>query len=564
MNQSIGRHHISLVAGCTLAIGACDGSANTPVDTDAVGGSIVVAMQTEPRTLLPPLLAAIDEKVVSEQVFEPLAWLGDEGHLDRGYRPAIADSWSWENDSLAIVFQLNRKARWQDGAPLRASDVRFTYELFSDSVVGYKDRASLARIDSVTVRDSFTVVFWFDGRYPEQFFDAASRMAIVPEHVLAKEPRATLLTSAIGRQPVGSGRFRVANWAAGSSIELVADTNHYRARPKLDRVIFAVVPDANALVARLTTGELDVGEVSTPDLFRTLAAKPDLKAQINPAYDYAFLLFNLRERKSRTKPNALFADPALRRALSMALDKDLLVRSQFDSLGIASIGPMTRAQPLADSTLPPIKYDSAGAARLLDSLGWTMPAGKTIRERNGKPLRFAVMTPTVSPNRMAMVVRVQESFKRIGIDMAVDAIDGGAFVSRLGARDFDVAFDGRRVDLGISGLRAYWTVASAKDPAGQNFGNYENPLFDAHLDSAIAARDAATARAHARQAFTTIIADAPAAWLYEARSATLIHKRIRTAHIVPTAWWAGMADWHIPPSEWIPRDRVGLRKVAAR
>jgi peptide/nickel transport system substrate-binding protein len=563
MRRSIGRHLGALVT-CSLTIIACDGSITSGADIGAVGGSIVVAAQTEPRTLLPPLLAAIDEKLVSEQVFEPLAWLGDEGHLDRGYRPAIADSWSWENDSLAIVFQLNPRARWQDGTALRASDVRFTFDLFNDSIVGYKDRASLGRIDSVTVRDSLTAVFWFDGRYPEQFFDAASRMAIVPEHLLAKEPRATLLTAAIGRQPVGSGRFRVANWAAGSSIELVADTNHYRARPKLDRIIFTLVSDANALGARLTTGDIDVGEVTTPDLFRSLATRPELKAQINPAYDYAFLLFNIRERKSRTKPNTLFADPALRRALSMALDRDVLVRSQFDSLGIAAIGPMTRAQPLADSTVPPIKYDSAAAARLLDSLGWTIPAGKTIRERNGKPLRFAVMTPTVSRNRMTMVVRVQEVFKRIGVDMEVDAIDGNAFISRLGARDFDVAFDGRRVDLSISGLRAYWSVASAKDPTGQNFGNYQNPLFDAHLDSALGASDASTARAHARQAFTTIIADAPAAWLYEVRSATLIHKRIRTAHIVPTAWWAGMADWYIPSNERIDRDRVGLRKVAAR
>ena len=502
--------------------------------------------------------------MVIDQIFEPLAWLGDEGHLDRGYRPALADSWSWETDSTAIVFRLNPSARWQDGTPVRASDVRFTYELFSDSVVGYKDRASLARIDSVTVRDSMTAVFWFDGRYPEQFFDAAHRMQIVPAHLLSKEPRATLQTAAFGRQPVGSGRFRVGKWVANSSIEVVADTAHYRGRPNLDRVIFAIVPDPNAQSARLTTGELDVAEVANPEVFRTLAVRPELKAQINPAYDYVFLLFNTRERKRRDQPNALFADPALRRALSMALDKDMIVRSQFDSLAIAAIGPMTRAQPLADSTVPPIRYDSAGAARLLDSLGWTIPAGKAVRERGGRQLTFAVMTPTVSRNRMAMIVRIQEALKRLGVNLTVDAVDGGAFVSRLGARDFDVAFDGRRVDLSISGLRAYWTVASAKDGAGQNFGNYENPLFDAHLDSALAARDAAGARAHARQAYSTIIADAPALWIYEPRTATLIHKRIRTAHGVPTAWWAGIADWHIPPAERIPRDNVGLSKVASR
>jgi peptide/nickel transport system substrate-binding protein len=555
------RAHVLLT--CVITLVACDGGARKSGAANEVGGSIVVAAQTEPGTLLPPLVSAIDEDIISDQIFEPLAWFGDEGHLDRGFRPALADSWSWENDSTTIVFRLSPTARWQDGRPVRASDVRFTYELYADSVVGYKDRASLARIDSVTVRDSLTAVFWFDARYPEQFYDAAHRMYVLPAHLLANEPRATLRTAAFGRQPVGSGRFRLGKWTPSSSIELVADTNHYRGRPNLDRVVFAMIPEPNAVSARLTTGDVDIADVSNPDVFKTLAAHPDLKARINPAYDYTFLLFNSRARKSRAKPNALFADAALRRALTMALDRDLLVRSQFDSLAVAAVGPMTRVQPLADSTVAPIGYDSAGAARLLDSLGWTLPAGKTVRERRGTPLRFKVLTPNVSRNRMAMIVRIQEAYRKQGVALEVDEVDGNTFVSRLLARDFDVAFDGRHVDLSISGLRAYWTVASARDAAGQNAGNYENPLFDAHLDSALAAADAANARAHARQAFATIVADAPAIWIYEVRTATLMHRRIRTAHIVPTAWWAGLADWYIPASERIDRDRVGL-KVASR
>jgi peptide/nickel transport system substrate-binding protein len=561
MYESIGRR-VCVLAACTLTTVACDGGAAKP-NADDVGGSVVVAVQAEPQTLLPPLVTAIDEKMVSDQIFEPLAWLGDEGHIDRDFRPALANRWSWDNDSLALVFTLNQNARWQDGKPVRAADVVFTYSLFSDSVVGFKDRAALAKIDSVTARDSVTAVFWFKDRYPEQLFDAAHRMQIVPAHLLANEQRATLRTAAFGRAPVGSGRFRLVKWTPNESIELIADTSHYRGRAKLDRVIFAAVADANALSARLTTGEIDVADVTTPDLFKTLSARADLNSHISPAFNYAYLVFNARAPKKRAQPNALFAAAALRRALTMALDRDLLVRSQFDSLAITAIGPMTRAQPLADSTIAPIKYDSAGAARLLDSLGWRLPPGKTIRERNGVPLAFKVMTPSVSPNRMAMIVRVQEAFRNHGVAVDVDAIDGNTFMNRLRARDFDVAFHGLTADLSISGLRASWTMASAADAAGQNVGNYENPAFDVHLDSAIAARDFPNARAHARQAFTTIVRDAPAIWIYEVRTATMYHKRLRPAHLVPTAWWSGLSDWSIPPGERIDRDRVGL-KVASR
>ena len=562
MRESIGPR-ISILIACTLAVAACDGGATKSDDASEVGGSIVIAAQNEPRTLLPPLIKQIDEKIIADQIFEPLAWLGDEGLMDRDYRPGLADSWSWEKDSTAIVFHLNPKARWQDGTPVRASDVRFTFGLYADSVVGFKDRSSLAHIDSVSARDSVTAVFWFKDRYTEQFYDAATRL-IVPEHLLAREPRATLLTAAFGRQPVGSGRFRLGKWTPNASIELVADTANYRGRPKLDRVIFAVTTDANALSARLTTGEIDLAEVSSAALFRTVKSQPDLRARMNPAYDYSFLLFNARQRKQRQQPNALFADIGLRRAISMGLDRTKLVRSQFDSLAIVSTGPMTRAQPLADSTIRTIAYDSAGAARLLDSLGWTLPPGKTVRERRGQPLKFAVLVPTISPNRMTMIVAIQESLRKLGVEVVVDAVDGNTFTARLVARDFDVVFDGRRIESpGVSGLRAFWTVASARDANGLNFGNYENPRFDAHLDSALAARDLASARPHAKQAFETLVADVPAVWLYETRTATLMHKRIRPVHIVSTAWWAGIADWSIPPAERLPRDRVGLR-VAAR
>ena len=110
MRESIGPR-ISILVACALAAAACDRGTTKSDDASAVGGSIIIALQNEPRSLLPPLINQIDEKVVEDQIFEPLAWLGDEGHLDRDYRPGLADSWSWERDSTAIVFHLNPKAR---------------------------------------------------------------------------------------------------------------------------------------------------------------------------------------------------------------------------------------------------------------------------------------------------------------------------------------------------------------------------------------------------------------------------------------------------------------------
>ena len=558
MRQSFARS-LTLI----LVTTACERApSSTPADTSAVGGSLVAAVHTDIGQVIPPAIQHIEQKLVADQIFEPLAWLGDQSRTDGDFRPALADSWDWERDSMAIAFRLNPRARFHDGVPVRASDVRFTYALYTDPAVGAQDGPALARIDSVTVRDSLTPVFWFSKRYPDQLLDAATRMLIVPEHLLAKEPRASLRTSAFGRNPVGSGRFRFSRWGP-AGIEIVADTAHYRGRAKLDRVIFTPTGDENTLVPRMSNGEIDAAEVQNSDQLRALAAHPDLRARILPAFDYTYLQFNLKDPKVRSKPNALFADAALRRALTMAVDRPRLIRSQFDTLGAVALGPMTHGQALADTTVAQIPYDSAGAARLLDSLGWKRPAGKGVRERNGKPLRFSVIVPTVSVGRMKMIVRIQEAYRALGVQLDIDAIDPGAFVARINKRDFDAAFNGAHADVSIAGMQPNWTVSAARAASGQNFGNYENAVFDSHLDTALASPDLATARTHAAKAFATIVADAPAIWMYETRSAPVIHKRFRTAHVIPSAWWLGMADWTIPPAERLPRDRVGL-KVAAR
>ena len=552
----------STLAVILVLSAACGGESSRAPDDRAEGGSLIVGIQTDIGPLLPPLIRQVDQKLVADQIFEPLAWVGDEGRLDVGFRPAIADSWEWERDTTALVVRLNPGARWHDGRAVRANDVRFTFGLYTDPQVASVESQALSRIDSVTARDSVTAVFWFGHRYADQLYDALVRMLILPEHALGAAPRATLQTADFGTKPMGSGRFRVLTWDPKGNTHLVADTAHYRGRAKLDRLVFSHTPDANALVTRLSAGEVDIADILNAEHFRTLTARPDLKARLLPALDYAFIQFNLRDPKQPARPHPLFGEPALRRALTIGLDRDRLVRSHFDSLARVALGPMTHAQALADTTITPIPYDSAAATRLLDSLGWTLPQGKTVRERAGTPLRFSVVVPNVSRNRMALAVRVQDAFKQIGVDMRMEALETNAFIARLGKREFDMAFNGTRAEVSLAGLRPYWSVKGANDPASPNFSSYRNPVFDAHLDSALNAAAVPSARAHASQAFATIVADAPAIWVYEAKSVPVMHKRIRPAHMVPGAWWIGISDWTIPANERLPRDNAGIQLSA--
>jgi peptide/nickel transport system substrate-binding protein len=341
-------------------------------------------------------------------------------------------------------------------------------------------------------------------------------------------------------------------------MELVADTAHYRGRAKLDRVVFSIAPDFTAATTKLFAGEADFFEVLRPEQLPELAKNASLKAVPYSGLDVGFLLFNQRDPAARARPHPVLGDRQVRRALTMALDRETMVRSVLDSFGSVPLGPFVRAQSGADTTLPRLAYDPARAAALLDSAGWRDTDGDGMREKGGRPLGFSLIVPNSSKNRMRYAVLIQDQLKRAGVAVKIEELEFGTFAERQMKRKFDAVMDGRHLDPSPTVLEQSWGSAAARATESSNYSSYANATFDALLDSAGASADPAKSRAYLSRAYRTIIEDAPAAWLYEPRMVAGAHKRIQISGMRADAWWAGIADWTIPAGERIPRDRIGL------
>src|SRR5450759_5268996 len=181
-----------------------------------VGGTLVISTTGDPGTLFPPFVVTVQAKQITEQIYDYLADVGADFNTrnEKGFRRALSARWRWSGDSLMLAFHINPRAKWHDGRDVTARDVQFTFSLNKNPALAGRLATELANIDSVTVTDSLTAVFWFHGRSPTQFLDAAAQLLILPAHQLEKIPLDSLRE---GAPSSGMSPRRATTWRTPAS-----------------------------------------------------------------------------------------------------------------------------------------------------------------------------------------------------------------------------------------------------------------------------------------------------------------------------------------------------------
>lgn len=531
-----GRCVFSITLSAVLFLSACSSDKH-------VGGTIVLSSAADADVLFPPLTLTLMGKQVVDQVFDNLADIGPSLNTvgDAGFTPRLADRWQWGADSQSVAFHMNPRARWHDGVPVNAEDVRYTFQLVKDTSLASPLASNLDNVDSVSVSDSLTAVVWFHRRTPDAFFKVASPVVILPAHLLRQTAPTALHESSFARAPVGSGRFRFAAWDRGSRIVLQADSGNYRGRPVADQVIWLVSPDYQAASLRFLSGTADFLDVVKPELIPQAKAK-GADIIVSPgSLDYGYAAFNLRNA-SNTGPHPIFGDRETRRALVMAVDRSAIVRNVFDTLGLVAHGPATRIMPTSDTTIG-IPYGPEQAARTLDSLGWKRGTDG-LRARGKTPLAFTLMVPSSSAIRTRIAILLQEQWRKAGANVRVETLELNTFGGRMEERKFEALLNAWHIDPTPSSVREEWASSEIKK-GGYNATSYRNPAFDAVIDSAMNEMNPSRSVELYRRAYRTLTDDAPAMWIYELRNVHGVSKRIHPVGIRPDAWWADLADWSV-------------------
>ena len=507
-------------------------------------GTVVVAAISEPVTLVPPLIGETVGRDISDQVYERLAYLEPGGTpIDTSaYRPGLAQRWE-RIDPLTWRFHLRPGARWQDGRPVTAGDVVFSFDAFSDSILDAGARPYLAGRVRATAEDSATVRIGFSELSPEQLYDATYHVRVFPQHIWDSIPRQRWGADTAKAHLVGSGPYRVQEWQRGRFLSLVADSTRAGAEqvPAIRRAVWRFAPDPDAALNLVLGHEADLMEtVGAPDRVQRVASDTTLRILTYPAGVYGFLAFRVADAAGR--PHPVLGDRELRRALTQALDRPTIAKALFGQGVKVPPGPMSQLLWIWDDSTRVLPFDTTAAREAV------------VRVKARRPLgRIDILVPSSSSTRRQLAQVIQEAWRKVGVNATVTTVEFPVFQERLAKGRFDSYIGAYLDEPSPRSLGGQWSKAGW---GALNFGRYSNPAFDSLLSQASREQDVAAARHRWREAMDTLNGDAPAIFLYSLANTAAVQRRLRDVKLDPYSWISGLREWKVDRGQALGRDSV--------
>ncbi|MEG0821172.1 MAG: ABC transporter substrate-binding protein [Burkholderiaceae bacterium] len=467
----------------------------------AAAGTLVAAVPADPQHFNGAITTASHTHAVADSIFSGLVALDRQGQP----QPDLASAWEISADGRRVSFKLAPHARWHDGQPVTADDVRFSFE----SVL-LKHHARTASglapvIEAIETPDVHTVVFRLKRAYAPLLAQLdVTEAPILPRHIYGGDD---ILKHPANLKPVGSGPFRFKEHRRDDRVVLERNPDYFKpGRPLLDRLVFRVLPDARSQVAALTRGEVDfVRGVAGPEV-AALERHPRLavdRVSAGPGGGNCVMswVFNL--------DRPALADVNRRRALAQAIDRQRIARDVIFGQGRVAAAPIASGIAFAHApdALKSLTFDPAASAAALT---------KTRLDPDAKGVRLT-LDVVHFPQFSRYAEALRQDLAAVGVTLAARPLDRAAAVDAIYMkRDFDTALVSycQGADPEIGARRMY--VSSAIGPVPfSNGAGWRNAAVDRLFDRGVTTVDAAQRGAAYREAQALIVREMPYLWLVE-------------------------------------------------
>ena len=406
-------------------------------------------------------------------------------------------------DGRSITWHLRHGVTWSDGVPFDADDVVFSTQAVNNPANNEVGRDGWDLITKIDEPDKYTVVFHlkqsYSGYLPTFFGSAGANPCILPKHILGDLP--SFNNAPYNTKPVGIGPFRYVEWVRADHVTLEANPNYWRGKPKLEKVIYKIIPDRNTLLTQLQTGEVDLW-ANVPPAFADRAMALKTVAHVRaPGALYQHLDFNTTHPALRER--------AVRAALRLALDRPLMLQKINHGIGILQESPISPALPLA-TTLPFVGYDLAKANGVLDRAGWKRGADG-IRAKNGVRLSLDWASVSGTPDADTRIELIRSMWENVGVAFDLKHYNVALFFQLRGGIVYDGKFDVTAFGWQMTpdaDLNPY-NSCTLIPPAGQNVSRLCDARLEKLLQQQKVTYDEQKRKAIAAQALTIIDEQVP-------------------------------------------------------
>lgn len=436
--------YLMLIIGMFVFV-ACGGSDKT--ETNQNKDTLIIAQGADAKSLDPHNTNDQPSARVLVQIYEPLVELNDKAEPV----PVLAETWERPDDKT-LILHLRKGVKFHNGEEMKASDVKFSLDRSRKSP---KVASILSAISNVVVVDPYTVKIETKKPFAPIFNHLAHPAASILSEKAVKEAGATY-----GQHPVGTGPFKFVSWQSGDRINLEAFQNYWRESSPIKHLVFRNIVEETSRTIGLETGELDV----IYDIFgmdkNKLKEDPNFKFIEEISASITYLGFNMEK--------APLDNLKVREAIAYAIDQKALIDTAY--LGGAMV---------ADSIIPPSILGYFKVMPFEQNIEKSKQLLKEAGYENGLKIKLWIND---NPVRRDLAVIIQDQLKQVGIDVAIETLEWGAYLDRTAAGEHDLFLLGwgtvtRDPDYGIAELVSTETMGA---PGNRSF--YSNKKVDELLE----------------------------------------------------------------------------------
>ncbi len=439
----------------TVVVEATPAPEPTTPSGPIMGGTVTIGQEQEPDKLVTQWSALTVSYEVSELVNEFLLRYNSDAEIVPNLATEVpsVENGGISADGKTYTFKLRDDVTWHDGEPFTSEDVAFTLEVAADPDSGVSTSVGL---DSVETPDDYTVVVTLTNPDAGFLDKMASVLVILPEHAL-NDVESWETAEYLTNPYPGLGAFQFVEWQSGSYIELEKYPDYYLGEPYLDTIYYTVIPNDDARLTALATGEVDMSFRVIGEHVPLAQSIPDVTVFETPAHAWFEAVINVR------KP--IMKDQRTRIALNHAYDREAIVETVVGGLGSVKWSPFSVANAYYVDVESKYTYDPARAEELLEEVGWTDTDGDGVREAHGVPevpdgTRFAWEIANVAgqAERLQVCQVLQQYWQAIGADVTINTADVSTIVGQLMSGEFDMGYGFLDVSPEPSSAVFWWRV----------------------------------------------------------------------------------------------------------